>query len=102
MSTTAWTASKDTLVRELAKARGERDAALKRLHALSGELQSRRLTPKGKSSEARERYRQEGEVEAMRWTAEAQRLLESGEVPPDPLAPGHRKTLIDALNKGAS
>ena len=68
------------------------------MHAATAELAARRAARHDRYAETRERYRQECEREAIHWTAEARRLIDSGEVPPDPLAPAHRKTLIDALN----
>lgn len=99
MNPTAWTAPRDRLVAELARARAERDAAVARMLAATSELAARKAARHDRTREAVERYRQECEREALVWTAEAHRLLESGEVPADPFAPAHRKTLIDALTK---
>lgn len=95
--TTTWTASRADLIRELQRARGERNAAMARLHAATSELNARKTTTAGRYAETEERRRQHNEREAIRWSAEAQHLLNTGAIPPDPLAPAHRKTLSDAL-----
>lgn len=97
MTATAWTASRQDLVRELARARGERDAAMARLHAATSELNARKTTAADRYAETDEIRRQRYEAEAIRWSAEAQHLLDTGAIPPDPLASAHRKTLSDAL-----
>ena len=97
MTATAWTATRQDLVRELARARGERDAAMARLHAATSELAATRKPRRGINPETEERRRQHNEREAIRWSAEAQHLLDTGAIPPDPLAPAHRKALSDAL-----
>lgn len=97
MASTTWTATREELVRELARARGERDAAIARAQAATLELQLRKAARADRTAEARARARAADEAEAIRWTAEARRLLNEGHIPPDPHAPAHRKTLADAL-----
>ena len=91
--------SLDEIVGELDRARRERDEALTRMHAATAEAEGHRATRADRSAASVERYRQECEREAITWSTEARRLLDTGEVPPDPFAQAHRKTLWDALRQ---
>jgi hypothetical protein len=97
MASSAWTATREDLVKELAKVRAEREIAIHRAQMLATEIESRKAIRRDWAQESRMRLRQQTEREVIQWTTEAHRLLDSGEVPPDPFAPAHRKTLSDAL-----
>ena len=92
-STSAWTANRADLVRELAKARAERDIATARLQAAlarEGELKARHRERKARH---RKRVR-DGEV-----IAQFHAVMACATIPPDPNAELHRRTLIAALKE---
>lgn len=97
MASTAWTASREELVRELAKARTERDIAVKQLEATRAvrlEAEERRKENERLRSERRRAREREA------WhlgQSEAAALAVS--IPPDPNAAQHRAELLAALKE---
>lgn len=90
MASSAWTATRDELVRELAKARARQKIAETKLATYRANRH--RIT-----AESRERRRAKDVAEAIQELAKAQRLVEV--IPPDPNAKKHRDDLLAALKE---
>jgi hypothetical protein len=97
MASTAWTATRDELVRELTKARAEREIAIAEAHAAQARLAAIRRDRVHQNEKSRERMRARRAAEAIQELARAQRLIES--IPTDPNAARHRADLIAALKE---
>ena len=90
MASTAWTATRDELVRELAKARAMQQIAESKLRAYRANRH--RIT-----DQSRERARAKDVARAIQELANASRLIET--IPPDPNAAQHRADLLAALKE---
>lgn len=97
MASTAWTARREDLVRELVAARAERDAAVARAQAAAAKLATIRAKRTRQNAERRERNRARDVAEALQYLATAARLVDT--IPTDPLAHKHRQDLIAALKE---
>lgn len=97
MNRTAWTATREELVRELARARTERLVAIHELHTARAEVATLRAHKARTNEVSRARRRSREVAEAIQELAAAQRLIES--IQPDPKAEDHRRELIEALKE---
>lgn len=97
MSRTAWTATREELVRELARARTERLVAIHDLTTARAELAAIRARKSRRNEASRERHRSREVAIAIQELAAAHRLIEN--IQPDPKAADHRRELLEALKE---
>lgn len=97
MASTAWTARREDLVRELAASRAERDVAVAKAQAAQAELAAYKATKVRVNAQDRDHRRRREIAAAIQETAKALRLVET--LPADPNAKKHRTDLLAALKE---
>ena len=97
MTSTAWTATREELVRELTRARAEREIAIAEAHAAQARLATIRRNRVRANEQSRAKNRSRHVAEAIQELARASRLIET--IPADPNAADHRRILIAALKE---
>lgn len=97
MASTAWTATREELVRELARARAEREIAIAEVQTVKARLAAIRAERVRRNEASRQKHHIRDVAQAIDQLAKASRLAET--IPPDPNAHQHCLDLLAALKE---